>query len=80
MGLVKAGALYFALAFAAGWVFGPIRALLVIPRFGRTAGSLFEAPLMLYVMWNQLTPLNEVDIEIVRSLALHLERERRTDW
>src|SRR5262245_18281246 len=50
MGLLKAGALYFALAFAAGWVLGPIRELLVIPRVGRTAGYLFEAPLMLIVM------------------------------
>jgi hypothetical protein len=50
MRALKAGALYFALAFAAGWVFGPIRELWVIPRFGRTVGYLFEAPLMLIVM------------------------------
>jgi hypothetical protein len=47
---LKAGALYFALVFAAGWVFGPIRELWVIPRLGRTAGFLLEAPLMLAVM------------------------------
>ena len=47
---VRAGALYFALAFAAGWVLGPIRELLVIPRFGRLVGNLFEVPLMLIVI------------------------------
>jgi hypothetical protein len=47
---LKAGALYFALAFAAGWVLGPIRELVVIPRLGRLAGYLFEAPLMLAVI------------------------------
>ena len=50
MRTLKAGALYFALAFAAGWVFGPIRELWVIPRVGRTVGYLFEAPPMLIVM------------------------------
>lgn len=50
MTLLKAGALYFALAFAAGWVLGPIRELVVIPRFGRTVGHLVEAPLMLIVI------------------------------
>ena len=50
MRTLKVGALYFALVFAAGWVFGPIRELWVVPYFGRTAGLLFEAPLMLVVM------------------------------
>ena len=31
MPALKAGALYFAVAFAAGWILGPIRQLLVIP-------------------------------------------------
>ena len=39
--------LYFALVFAVGWVLGPIRELLVVPRFGHTAGHLAELPLML---------------------------------
>jgi hypothetical protein len=47
---LKAGALYFAQVFGAGWVFGPIRELWVVPRLGRTAGVLLEAPLMLVVM------------------------------
>ena len=44
---LMAGALYFALVFAAGWVFGPVQELWVVPRLGRTAGLLLEAPLML---------------------------------
>lgn len=47
----KAGAFFFGLAFAAGWVLGPIRELWVVPRFGRTAGLLLEAPVMLAVMF-----------------------------
>ena len=45
--VLKGGAVYFVLVFAVGWVLGPIRELWVIPRFGRTAGVLSEAPLML---------------------------------
>jgi hypothetical protein len=44
---LRAGALYFCLVFAVGWVLGPIREVLVVPRIGRTAGVLLEAPLML---------------------------------
>jgi len=44
------GALYFALVFAAGRVFGPVRELLVASRVGRTAGVLAEASLMLLVI------------------------------
>jgi len=50
MRTLKVGALYFALVFAAGWVFGPIRELWVVPYFRRTAGLLFEVSLMLVVM------------------------------
>jgi len=51
MRTLKAGALYFTLAFAAGWVLGPIRELWVIPRLGRTIGLLLEAPMMLVVVF-----------------------------
>ena len=34
MPVFKAALAYFALLFALGWVLGPIRELLVIPRFG----------------------------------------------
>jgi hypothetical protein len=40
---LKAGALYFLVVFAAGWVFGPVRQLLVVPRVAETIGVLLEA-------------------------------------
>ena len=48
--IIKASFLYWVLAFAAGWVFGPLRELFVVPRFGRTAGILLEVPLMTLAM------------------------------
>jgi hypothetical protein len=50
MDIVKAGALYFGLVFAAGAALGPIRELWIIPRVGRAAGILLEAPVMLAAM------------------------------
>jgi hypothetical protein len=50
MRIVRAGALYFALTFAAGFVLGPIRILWVIPRFGERVGELMEMPIMLAVI------------------------------
>jgi hypothetical protein len=50
MRALKAGALYFAIVFATGWIFGPIRVLWIVPHLGETAGVLLEAPLMLVVM------------------------------
>ena len=49
MHTVKAGALYFALVFGAGFVLGTIRTLLVVPRLGTRTAELIEAPLMLAV-------------------------------
>jgi hypothetical protein len=46
MQTLKAGAIYFLLVFAVGWVLGPIRELCLVPHLGRTIGSLLEAPLM----------------------------------
>lgn len=42
-----AGALYFVLVYAAGWVLGPIRVLWIAPRLGPTLAALMEAPFML---------------------------------
>lgn len=45
----KAGALYFALVFGAGFVLGPIRILWFAPRVGTRAAELLEAPVVLAV-------------------------------
>jgi hypothetical protein len=50
MQTLKAGAIYFLLVFAVGWVLGPIRELWLVPHLGRTIGSLLEAPLMVIAM------------------------------
>lgn len=47
MRVVAAGAAYFAVVFAVGWVLGPLRELVIVPRLGRFAGVVMEAPLML---------------------------------
>lgn len=43
---LKAGVLYFVLVFAAGFVFGTIRTLWVVPRLGVRTAELMEAPVM----------------------------------
>jgi len=47
--IVRAGVLYFALVFAAGFVLGTMRTLWVVPRLGSRAAELIEAPIMLGV-------------------------------
>jgi hypothetical protein len=47
--ILKAGTLYFALVFGAGFVLGPIRILWAVPRFGTRMAELVETPLMLVV-------------------------------
>lgn len=47
--IVRAGVLYFALVFAAGFVLGTIRTLWVVPRLGSRTAELIEAPIMLGV-------------------------------
>src|SRR5215472_7647506 len=49
MRVLKAGSLYFALVFAAGFVLGTIRTLWVVPRVGTRKAELMEAPIMLSV-------------------------------
>lgn len=49
MRILKAGALYFALVFGAGFVLGPIRILWAVPRFGTRVAELMEAPFMFVV-------------------------------
>jgi len=49
MQILKAGTLYFALVFGAGFVLGTIRALCAVPRFGTRVAELIEAPIMFVV-------------------------------
>ena len=49
MQTLKAGALYFAVVFGAGFVLGPIRILWAVPRFGTRTAELMESPIMLAV-------------------------------
>lgn len=48
--VLKAGVLYFALVFAAGFALGPIRVLWAVPRFGTLMAELMEMPLVLVVI------------------------------
>lgn len=48
---IKAGAIYFAAAFALGFVLGTIRVLWLAPHVGETAAVLAEQPVMLTVSW-----------------------------
>ena len=50
MQILKAGVLYFALVFGAGFVLGPIRILWVVPRFGTRMAELMETPIMFVVV------------------------------
>jgi hypothetical protein len=65
-GILKAGVVYFALVFAAGFVLGTIRTLWVVPRLGVRTAELAEAPIMFgisilaarWVVWHvQVSPL-----------------------
>ena len=50
MKVLKAGILYFALVFGAGFVLGPIRILWVVPQVGMRMAELLEMPIMLVVI------------------------------
>jgi len=70
MKILKAGMLYFALVFGAGFVLGPIRMLWVVPRVGTRIAELMESPIMLVVIivaarW------------LIRRLAVPLEPSSR---
>jgi len=49
MQILKAGVLYFALVFGAGFALGTVRTLWIVPRVGTRRAELMETPLMLVV-------------------------------
>ena len=49
MQILKAGVLYFALVFGAGFVLGTIRVLWLVPSLGARTAELIETPIMLVV-------------------------------
>ena len=50
MTILAAGAIYFLLVFSAGFILGPIRIMLLVPRLGERWAELLEMPVMLAVI------------------------------
>lgn len=48
---VRAGIVYFGVVFAAGFVLGTLRVLVVVPRLGEAAAVALEVPVMLAIAW-----------------------------
>jgi hypothetical protein len=49
MRLLRDAFLYFLIVFAAGWVLGAIRTLIIAPAIGSLAAVAIEAPIMLFI-------------------------------
>lgn len=71
--IAAAGALYFLLVFAAGFLLGVLRTLLIVPRVGARRAELLESPLMLavsvWVAWWVSTRL-QVPATVTARLAM----------
>ncbi len=50
MRVLQAGAIYFALVFAAGFVLGAVRVTFVVPRLGERTAELLELPFMMLLV------------------------------
>src|SRR5712691_1443255 len=71
MQTLKAGVLYFAVVFGAGFALGPIRILWVVPRLGARMAELLEAPIMFVVMIVAVRwPIRKFDIPLTISKRL----------
>ncbi|MCE9597583.1 MAG: hypothetical protein K8S54_06405 [Spirochaetia bacterium] len=69
MNWVKAGLAYFAVVFFAGFVFGTIRVLLLIPHLGEVTAVCLELPIMIALSWF-------VCRSICRRFAVHKLKHR----
>ena len=78
MAIFKPALLYFLIVFGAGFILGPIRVLLVVPRLGIRWAELLEMPVMLTVIYfasgkiNRRFPLGAADRLRYGLLALGL--------
>ena len=48
---IRAGALYFAIVFAAGFVLGALRVIVIMPLIGELFAVALELPIILFVSW-----------------------------